>query len=225
MAEGDGRKVYDALLKSYRRQALSYDQRWHYYNSATLRATMEAMPRGTSGRGLDAGCGTGLLEEAIQRIHPHFRVIGVDLSLSMLRQARSKSWIANHGNWCNALSEELPFSSGSIDGVVCANSFHYFRQPLRAVEEFRRVLRPNGWLVLTDWCDDFLTCRICNWVLKVVDPARFRMYGMKQCENLLSAAGFQIERARRFKIDRLWGLMTFRACIESAADPASLNEK
>jgi hypothetical protein len=65
--------------------------------------------------------------------------------------------------------------------------------------------------VLTDWCDDYLACKILDRILRVVDRAHFRTYGLKQCEDLLTELGFQIEMARRFKIDWLWGLMTLQA--------------
>ena len=64
---------------------------------------------------------------------------------------------------------------------------------------------------MTDWCDDYLACRMCDWVLRLVDKAHFRTYSMNGCERLLRQAGFQIDTARRFKIDWLWGLMTVRA--------------
>ena len=69
----------------------------------------------------------------------------------------------------------------------------------------------GGWLVVTDWRDDYLACKVCDWVLRLVDPAHFRMYGMKQCQALLAEAGFHLDRAQRFKVDWLWGLLTHRA--------------
>lgn len=204
-------KSYDGVVKSYAWQAPRYDRLWRHYNQATLWATVGVVPWERLGRVLDVGCGTGLLEEAAQRSHPQTRMIGVDVSPAMLQQARGKLGAAERVSWVNALAEGLPFASASFDAVVCANSFHYFRQPLRVVVEFRRVLRPGGWLVVTDWCDDYLACKLCNWVLRVVDPAHFRMYGLQQCAGLLTQTGFQIDRARRFKIDWLWGLMTLRA--------------
>lgn len=203
-------KEYAPLLKSYQRQARHYDRLWRFYNRKTLQATVEAVPWEGLGRVLDVSCGTGLLEEAAQNLHPAVGVVGVDASRAMLAQARAKQGIRRSW-WVNALVEELPFAGGSFDAVVCANSFHYYRHPERATAEFRRVLRPGGWLVVTDWCDDYLACKVCDWVLRVADRAHFHTYGLEGCRRLLSAGGFRVEQARRFKINWLWGLMMHRA--------------
>lgn len=207
-------RAYAALLKSYGRQASHYDRYWRHYNEATLAATLAAIPPwrgGKPARLLDVGCGTGLLEEALRKLYPGAQMVGVDISWAMLRQARRKGRVPGAETWMNAAAEELPFASRSFDGLVCASSFHYFREPGQVLEEFRRVLIPSGWLVLTDWCDDYLACKICDRFLRVVDRTHFRMYGWKQCEEMLTPAGFGIEVTRKFKISWLWGLMLFRA--------------
>ena len=48
-------------------------------------------------------------------------------------------------------AEALPLADASVDGVVCANAFHWFDAP-RAVAEFARVLRPGGGLAVI-WHD------------------------------------------------------------------------
>ena len=105
-------------------------------------------------------------------------------------------------------AESLPFSDASFDVVVSTNAFHYFRNPLGALEEMARVLRPNGRLVVTDWCDDYVACRICDLWLRLFNRAHFRTYGKKQCSQLVEQAGFTAVRVDRYKINWLWGLMT-----------------
>lgn len=202
---------YEGLLESYARQAPLYDQRWRHYTDATLHATIEATPWEEIEQVLDVGCGTGLLEERVRELHPGTRFTGTDLSPVMLRRARTKLGASELVRWIQAKAEDLPFRGAHFDAVLCANCFHYFRQPVLALAEFRRVLRPDGWLILTDWCDDYVACKICNWYLRVADPAHFRMYGLRRCKTMVAEAGFRVEQARRFKIDWLWGLMMLRA--------------
>ena len=46
--------------------------------------------------------------------------------------------------------------------MLCTNAFHIFPSPGAALAEMRRVLKPGGMLTLTDWCDDYLTCKLCS---------------------------------------------------------------
>ena len=204
-------KDHSALIRSYARQARQYDYRWARYNRATLRATLDAVPWERLRKILNVSCGTGLLEEAVQALQPGKEIVGVDISMAMLEQARRKLTGAHEIRLVNAAAEALPFAEASFDAVLCANSFHFYRQPERVLQEFHRVLRAGGCLVVVDWCDDYLACKICDRLLRLVDPAHFRTYGMKECQRLLTAANFEIELGQRFKIDWLWGLMTFRA--------------
>ena len=78
-----------------------------------------------------------------------------------------------------------------------------------------RVLRPGGQLVITDWCDDYLACRICDWYLRIFSAAHYRTYGVRQCRTLLERAGARGVAVQRYKINWLWGLMT--ATVQNAA--------
>jgi ubiquinone/menaquinone biosynthesis C-methylase UbiE len=126
----------------------------------------------------------------------------------MLRQAIAKR-ISDRICWIQAEAGKLPLADASFDWVGCANSFHYFRQPEVALAEVRRVLRPGGSLALVDWCDDYLTCKVCSWWLRWTDPAFYHTYSLPECATLLEQAGFQIVHHHRFRVGWLWGLMRF----------------
>ena len=49
----------------------------------------------------------------------------------------------------NAYAESLPFPDGDFDFVTCSNCIDHTEQPTQAIEEMRRVLQPDGWLLLT----------------------------------------------------------------------------
>ena len=212
-------KSYDALLEKYSRQATYYDRRWNLrWGEATLRAAVEAVPWNDVGRVLDVGCGTGVLEHAVQpRLRPPLSLIGVDISLPMLQLARQKLNGATRIQWTNSPAEHLPFADGTFDALICNNSFHYYRQPLLVLQEFRRVLRPDGWLILADWCNDFISCKLAHWALRLAHHtyihryALSRIYGLKEFESLLKTSGFRVQSAQRIPLDLGWGIMLFRA--------------
>jgi ubiquinone/menaquinone biosynthesis C-methylase UbiE len=195
---------HDPVRRSYDDLAPSYDARWRRYIDATLALAMEPVELDGQEQVLDIGCGTGELERRLLGGLPRLRVTGVDLSLNMLRQAAAKQTGAV---LLAAEAWRLPFAAESFDVVYCANAFHYFRLPEPALAEMRRVLRPTGRLVLVDWCDDYLSCKLCSLWLRWADPAFYGAYTLRACHELLERCGFVVERAFRRRVDLLWGLM------------------
>ena len=198
----------DPVLAEYARLAPRYDRRWSYYIGATVRETLRRLNPATGGRLLDVGCGTGALLQTLADADPGLRLAGVDPCPEMLRVARGK--LPASVELRQAYAEGLPFGDSAFDTVVCTNSFHYFRRPADALREMRRVLRPGGRLVVTDWCDDFLTCRLCDLALRWLSRSHARTYRAEECRRLLEEAGFGSVAVERYKINWLWGLMTAR---------------
>lgn len=196
----------NAVLKEYGKLAPHYDRRWSFYIEATLRETLSRLELQPGESLLDVGCGTGVLLEALSASVPDARLSGADPSPEMLELTRNRLGQAVLLKQSHA--DSLPFPDRAFDVVVSTNAFHYFRNPLGALNEMARVLRPNGRLVITDWCDDYVTCWLCDRWLRVFDRAHFRTYGQKQCRHLVEQAGFTAVRIDRYKINWFWGLMT-----------------
>ncbi len=201
----------------YNADAAAYDQRWSRYTAATIGAALDHLNCTGGERVLDLGCGTGELVRRLAGQWPDLALVGMDLSEGMLARAVRK--LAHHPGaaFAAANAADLPFADESFEVVVSTNAFHYFREPARTVEEMRRVLKPGGRLVVVDWCHDYWTCKLCQWYLRLVDPAHYRMYTLRECDGQLTAAGLQTVSQRRFKISLLWGLMVAVAVKPAAA--------
>jgi ubiquinone/menaquinone biosynthesis C-methylase UbiE len=196
------RAEYDAL-------ATVYDRRWSRYVEASTAATLRRIPLEAGERLLDVGCGTGLLLGCLAGRSPFRELTGVDLSPGMVAQARGR--LPASVRLLVGDAEALPFPPASFDVAVSVSSFHYWPAPARGLEELRRVLRPGGRLIITDWCDDYLACRICDRLLRLVNPSHPRIFGQAECGALLSGAGYQVTSLERYRISWLWGLMTATA--------------
>ncbi|MDA2934370.1 methyltransferase domain-containing protein [Acidobacteria bacterium AH-259-D05] len=179
---------------------------------ATVRETMARLSLPNQCKLLDLGCGTGSLIGKILERWPSVKTAGVDVSLGMLQVARHK--LGGHAVFACADGHHLPFTDKSFDVVVCCNTFHFLRKPNLALGEVKRVLHAEGKLVITDWCDDYLICRLCDFYLRLFDRAHFKMYGSRQCKSLLEQANFRVTVLERYKISWLWGLMTITAEVE-----------
>ena len=202
--------VPDHVRHSYDRLAPSYDARWQKYINATLSLALEPLEFTGQQRLLDVACGTGELERRLLQRWPTLQITGIDISPNMLRRAAEKNTGAG---LAAAESDHLPFRDGHFNLAVCANAFHYFRRPEASLAEIRRVLRPQGRLVIVDWCDDYVSCKLCSFWLRWTDPAFYRTYSLNDCRRLLEANGLSIEAGFRRRIDWLWGLMCF-VCLK-----------
>lgn len=98
---------------------------------------------------LDVACGTGVVaRQAVGRVGSGGSVIGVDLSESMLRVAERREPSVD---WRVGDAQSLPFEAESFDVVVSQAGLMFFPDPVAAISEMRRVLRPGGRLAVQVW--------------------------------------------------------------------------
>ncbi|SDM84340.1 Methyltransferase domain-containing protein [Halogranum gelatinilyticum] len=112
-----------------------------------LWATLEAMLAPVDGRRvLDAGCGSGVFSEALATNGAE--VVGVDVSEQMVQQARERVPDATFVQ--GDLGEPLVFlDDDSVDAVLCQHVFSHLETLTTPLDEFARVLRDGGTLVVS----------------------------------------------------------------------------
>lgn len=193
----------------YAHLARRYDRRWSSYVETTVRGTMARLELRPGGKVLDVGCGTGALLAAMSPACPGVILAGIDPSGEMLKIARGR--LAPAVDLREARAELIPHEDSSFDVVTSCSVFHHIREPVRALSEMRRVLKPAGRLVITDWRGDDLLCRMCGLYLKARGRHVVRVYRERELAGMLGAAGFSDIRTDRFKAGWLWELMTATA--------------
>lgn len=198
-----------AAAEEYDRLAPAYDERWAFYVRETTRETLKRLALRPGERLLDVGCGSGALLRTVAEAAPDAEAFGVDLSAQMLLVARRKA--GGRAQTARARAGGLPFPGGTFDVLASCSAFHYFPSPGKALAEFRRVLKPGGRIVLTDWCNDYLFCRALDLFLRAFNRAHYRAWSRGELLRLLEGAGFEDSHVEAYKIGRLWGLMTAQA--------------
>lgn len=141
---------------------------------------------------LDLGCGAGHATLAVAPVSAN--VIAYDLSEAMLAQVMllAAERGANNVSTHQGDVEQLPFEDASFDAVITRVSAHHWPNPLAALCEARRVLRPNGKLLVQDIVapetpaeDSFLqTFEVLR------DKSHVRDHSVSQWQQMLGAAGF-----------------------------------
>jgi ubiquinone/menaquinone biosynthesis C-methylase UbiE len=105
-------------------------------------------------RVLDVGCGTGNLLVALGRWRPDLELAGLDPDPTALRAAERKARRAGVAvAWERGFAEHLPYPDGSVDRVFSSLMLHHLDPAAKdgLLAEVRRVLRPDGLLVLADF--------------------------------------------------------------------------
>ena len=106
---------------------------------------------------LDVACGRGaVLFPSAQKVGTRGQVIGIDLAQGMARETgleiQRRGLAQADARQMDA--ENLDFPASFFDFVLCGFSLQFFPHLDRALEKFRRVLKPNGRVAVTTWGDD-----------------------------------------------------------------------
>jgi phosphatidylethanolamine/phosphatidyl-N-methylethanolamine N-methyltransferase len=140
---------HSAVAKAYAGWAPVYDLVFGAVFAAGRRASIAAAER-LGGRILDVGVGTGISLSDYARKN---RIVGVDYSEPMLRKAHAR--VARLGlSHVEALAvmdaQRLGFADAFFDAVVAQYVITTVPDPERVLDEFARVTRPGGEIILVN---------------------------------------------------------------------------
>ncbi len=138
---------------------------------------------------LDVGCGQG---KSFRPLHERFapqRIIAIDFEEKCLERAADE-----------AVREKLPvdirrgdisaleLADESVDLLFCHQTFHHLTRPLRALEEFYRVLKPGGLLLFAESTRAY----IHSWIIRLLfrHPMELQR-SAGEYMNMIRAQGFE----------------------------------
>lgn len=186
----------------------AYDE-WFLANPRTLHSELNLLARALGpncGKVLSIGCGSGLFEMLLQKIHGIPVKYGVEPSSAMAELAVGRGMEVKIG-----VAESLPFDGPAFDTALFNGTPSYISDLGRAIREASRVLLPEGRVVMLDVPKESsfgliynLACTLGSWnhpLLHGISPYRpypvefARSANWRTTEEkirLLEAAGFLV---------------------------------
>jgi SAM-dependent methyltransferase len=136
---------------------------------------------GRGGRILDLGCGTG---GVLQHLGAHGDALGLDPAPEAARYCRRRGVPMLLGSGL-----ELPFADASFDAVLALDVIEHVPDDVAMLREARRVLRPDGVLIVT--------VPALPWLWSAHDDVNhhYRRYTLATLRRSLQAGGFRPARA------------------------------
>jgi len=169
---------------------------------------------------LDIGCGPGTITLGLAEILASGEVVGIDLAesqLSVARQNAAQNKIEN-ASFVSGSIYQLPFANEEFDVVFAHAVFEHLKEPIAALQEIRRVLKPNGLVAL----------RSPDWGGFIVAPETSGLQiAIKRYTDIQTANGGDIYAGRKFpsllRAGRL-KIKSFSASFECYESPSLVGE-
>src|SRR5215204_2259464 len=188
----------ERLKRIYEKQAPRYDRSIAFWEKVLFGDGRRWVCSRAQGEVLEVAIGTG---RNLTFYPAGVRLTGIDLSPAMLERARQRAGeLGMEVDLREGDAQDLPFSDGSFDSVVCTLSLCNVLDDRKAVAEMKRVLRPGGRLLLLDHVRaDSRPVRAVQKALEIVSVRLEGEHLLRRPLEHVRAEGFRIEEQERYK--------------------------
>src|SRR5262245_21213842 len=162
------------------------------HHSDITEQTLALMELQTADRVLDLGCGTGWASRRMARVAAE--VTGLDVADEMLRRAEQASAGVDNVRYMWGSVEKIPAADNYFSKVLSVESFYYYADQGKALDELRRVMATGSkmFILINLYKDNHYSLR---WVTELKVPVQ-ALSGAEYIA-LMRAHGFHDVAARR----------------------------
>jgi SAM-dependent methyltransferase len=194
-----------ALREEFAHQADSFARSPAMNIAQTLGVLVDLVPEDPEAGWVETACGPGLIARAIApRVGS---VVGVDLTPAMVEKARAEAAAAAVDNVSFEVGDAtaLPLDDDSLDGAITRFSLHHIPAPIRVLEEMARVVKPGGYVIVSDFVtdDDGESAAWQEQIERLRDPSHWALLTPSRIAALGERVGLEpdLEEVVPFEID------------------------
>ncbi len=144
---------------------------------------------------LEIGMGNGAFVSNILEHHEEIHYTGIDYSELMVEESikMNQKWIdLARADFTHGDIDDLPFDDNSFSAIFTVNTLYFWNDPIKTLEELKRVLRNSGRLLISFRPKE-------NMAKIPVTKYNFNLYSLKEVEELMAKAGFSNIRSNQFQ--------------------------
>lgn len=149
---------------------------------------------------IEIGAGTGAISLEIARKVKKITV--TDISERMLDIAKQKALTrgVENADFVVADGGDLPFAAEQFDGCLIINVLHVIKDPLACLKEARRLLKPDGLLIVSTFCHgEGIKEKLISTAMSLATGIVFRKLTMADITHAVETAGFYVVEKQRME--------------------------
>jgi len=140
---------------------------------------------------LDIGCGGGRTLETLASLVKLGKAVGIDYSedsVAVARKRNQKLIVSGRVEVLHGSVSSMPFSDATFDSVTAVESYYFWPDMASDLAEIRRVMKPNGQLVIISGM--YLGSKFDKRNMKLIRVGGMRCFSVQEFEDSLHEAGF-----------------------------------
>jgi ubiquinone/menaquinone biosynthesis C-methylase UbiE len=189
--------IYDKLAKNYDKAFAPFEKR---FVAAWRAETLSYLPENS--RLLEIGAGTGL---NFKFYPPCREAVASEISLKMLEFAKEKTGAIR---LIQADAESLPFAANTFDAAFATLVFCSIPKPENAFRELRRVVKPNGKIVLLEHVRPNNLLGVAFDLINVLTVALIEDHFNRRTARLAADSGLKVLEVKR----KAFGIVNLIVC-------------
>lgn len=198
-------KIHKAVPPDFYDESIKnnfFQRYWHKKRFMLVKNIME----GIQGNILDLGCHGGTLTNFISKLNKNNRLFGLDISKNAIDYASGRY---SHIEFkTQDLNDGIPYPDNSFDAVTCFDVLEHVFDPLKLINETKRVLKNGGYFIV-DIPNETLLFKFI-WFFwtrmkgKVWRDVHINHFSPEDLEKLLEKNGFEKINEKKIHLDMLW---------------------